>query len=358
MKELDLGLHFIIGLSGTTLSERDKKVLEFVQPAGVMLLSRNFDSSLTYEGWINSLKVLQEDVRKYSKRKNLIISIDHEGGRVIRPPSPITKFPYACFQTKRLKEVTSAMALELRSLGVNVSFAPVADIHSNPQNPVIGERSFATTAEDVAAYATLCAQTLLCEGIIPCGKHFPGHGDTSTDSHFTLPVLTQTLDELRKRELIPFRALVQMNIPMIMSSHISFPNIDPDFPGTLSKKILTNLLREELMFSGVIISDDIDMEAVRPAFDKEETISRGISAGLDMLIVARHPDGNSERPISLMKNLKSYLDKTPEISSLLFFSEKRIRALIEQLSSYEPYCLPEETLRGHEGLSLACSSRI
>ncbi|MFM1847679.1 MAG: hypothetical protein RL417_1153, partial [Pseudomonadota bacterium] len=265
------GNHIVIGLSGTTLDDSDKRMLAKVKPAGVLLLKRNFDHGSSYEAWLPKLRKLLEDVRNYAEREDIFVTIDHEGGRVCRTPAPITAFPPPLKYGARAAEVGSAIGIELASIGVNVDWAPLADIHSNPTNPVIGDRSFGSDPEMVGRYAVSFAQGLMSHGVLGCAKHFPGHGDTTVDSHLELPTLDLSAEELRNRELRPFRALIDIDIPFVMTAHILFPKIDPRFPATLSKKILGSLLRDGMGFQNIVIGDDLDMKAIAERFQASET---------------------------------------------------------------------------------------
>ena len=180
------------------------------------------------------------------------------------------------------------MGRELASLGFNLNFAPVLDIHTNPSNPVIGERAFGSTSEAVTEAALPFMRAMQAEGVIACGKHFPGHGDTSVDSHLGLPTQSSDLDALRQRELKPFAAAIAAGVPMIMTSHILYPNIDADAPVTLSRRFVTSILREELGFGGVTVSDDIGMGAMKGFFDSAEAAANFLAAGCDMLMVCAH----------------------------------------------------------------------
>lgn len=281
-----VGDHFMVGLRPTVaLDPRDRALLQDLRPAGVVLFKSNFLQDAPYEQWLAAHTQLIADVREAVGRDQLLIAIDHEGGRVCRTPAPITRFSYAARWAGQARAVGQAMGVELASLGVNVSFAPVLDIHSNPANPVIGLRAFGSTAETVSAAALEMMQALQSQGIIPCGKHFPGHGDTSQDSHRELPVLQQDLDALRQRELKPFIAAIQAGIPLLMTSHILLPHIDPQDPVTLSARFNQQLLREELGFKGVIVTDDIGMHAVSERFKDPWQAVRLLKAGADMLMV-------------------------------------------------------------------------
>jgi beta-N-acetylhexosaminidase len=234
------GNHFIIGLSGTTLSNQDKENLKRVKPLGVMLLARNFlkneDSSpLGYDRWIKALTYLLSETHKYAEREKMIVSIDHEGGRVHRTPPPIAHFPSASRYCRQAKDVAAVMGQQLASLGVNVVFGPCADIHSNPDNPVIGPRAFGTNPERVSESVLDFMTGLGTSTVLPCIKHFPGHGDTEKDSHLELPILNSTTEQLLQRECRPFEAAIAAGVPMIMTAHILFPKIDPKKPATMSK---------------------------------------------------------------------------------------------------------------------------
>lgn len=240
-----VGDHFIVGLRpSVALHERDRALLADLRPAGVILFKSNFLHDKAYEPWLHAHAQLIDDVRRVIGRPRLFIGIDHEGGRVCRTPAPITRFSYAAHWAEQSAAVGRAMGIELASLGVNLNFAPVLDIHSNPVNPVIGKRAFGTTEEQVRRAALPFVSAMQSEGVIACGKHFPGHGDTAQDSHHELPVLNLDLAALRRRELKPFAAAIEAGIHMIMTSHIMLPQVDPISPVTLSRRFNHDLLRE------------------------------------------------------------------------------------------------------------------
>src|ERR1700688_4759943 len=202
-----VGRHFLIGLQkSVSLTEQDRRLLSALRPTGIILYRENFKHGVPYEEWLPPLRELIESARACVERETLLVTIDHEGGAVFRPPPPITNFGPAAKWASRSGEVGAAMGVELRSLGINLNYAPVVDIHTNPINPVIGSRAFGETPEIVAQAARNFLLTLEREGVVGCPKHFPGHGDTSVDSHYDLPVVRRSLDELRQRELLPFAA--------------------------------------------------------------------------------------------------------------------------------------------------------
>ncbi|MGA2636227.1 beta-N-acetylhexosaminidase [Methylocella sp.] len=342
-----VGDHFIVGLRPTpSLDDRDRALLQDLKPAGVILFKSNFRHDLPYQGWLDSHRRLIEDIRAAAGRENLLIAVDHEGGRVCRTPAPITRFSYAARWAGESAAVGAAMGRELASLGFNLNFAPVLDIHTNPLNPVIGARSFGSTHEAVIAAALPFMRAMQAEGVIACGKHFPGHGDTSVDSHLGLPTQGSDLDALRTRELAPFAAAVAAGIPMIMTSHILYPNIDADAPVTLSRRFVTSILRDELGFGGVTVSDDIGMGAMKGFFDSPEAAARFLAAGCDMLMVCAHfTEADRARGFA-----KAILDATAAgrlDPALLARSKTRIAALRERAAPNEVRALPGSVFEAH-----------
>lgn len=299
----DVGKLFIVGLSGPRLSDLDKQILDQLQPAGVLLLKRNFLSEAPYSEWLGALEQLLLAVKSYLGTDRYIVSIDHEGGRVHRTPAPLTHFPTATRYASKAFEVGAAMGLELRSIGVNISWSPSCDINSNPSNPIINERAFSSSPDECALSACEFIKGLSSNGVLACIKHFPGHGDTTLDSHHELPTLNLTEEELDQRELIPFIRCIREGAPLVMTSHILFPKIDPDWPATLSSQILRRILREKLGFGGAIVTDDLDMKAILGRFSTAQTMARALNAGCNLFIVARFPNGNSDRPIDLAKGV-------------------------------------------------------
>lgn len=284
-----VGDHFVVGLRPTaTLHPLDRALLADLRPAGVVLFKSNFLQDQPYAAWIETYTRLIAEVRSAIGRDRLLIGIDHEGGRVCRTPVPITRFAYAARWADQAGPVGHVMGSELASLGVNLDFAPVLDIHSNPANPVVGPRSFGSTAEAVSKAALAFMSALQSEGVLACGKHFPGHGDTDKDSHYELPVLRRDLAELRQRELRPFMAAIAAGVPMIMTSHLLVPQVDPGTPVTMSRRFVHDLLREELGFKGVIVSDDIGMHAVSRLFENPSATGQLFSAGTDLMMVCAH----------------------------------------------------------------------
>ena len=346
------GQHLILGVSGTELTDLDKLLLATLRPIGIILFARNFDATAKYRVWREKLEKLIAECRQYTERPELFVSIDHEGGRVHRVPKPLTAFPYARFYAAEAEAVGEAMGRELASIGVSVNFAPCADIHSNPNNPVIGDRAFGTTALAAGTGARAFFEGQRRAKVVGCAKHFPGHGDTAQDSHFELPKILRTEAELVARELAPFSELVQAGIPMVMTAHILFPKIDPLYPATMSEKILSNLLRGGLGFSGVVVSDDLDMKAVASRVTEPDIIGRTIRAGCDMLIVSRNPEDKTNQPLEIARALGKALQQRVVSEDLLHQSFLRIEKLVtNEIVAHKVAELSGDILEEHRRLA-------
>jgi beta-N-acetylhexosaminidase len=342
-----VGIHFLIGLEPSpVLTGHDRALLSDLQPAGVILFKSNFRHDLPYEDWLQNHARLIADIRAATGREQMLIAIDHEGGRVCRTPAPITRFSYAAQWAGQAAEVGCAMGCELASLGINLSFAPVLDIHTNAKNPVIGARAFGETPEAVIAAALPFMEAMQSEKVLACGKHFPGHGDTSIDSHVGLPSQTLGLDELRARELRPFGAAIGTKIPMIMTSHILYPSIDPSLPVTLSRKFLTGILRDELGFLGVAISDDIGMGAMKGFFDDPYSVARLIESGCDMVMVCAHFT-DTGRARDFARAITNAIDDGRLDPAALERSRARVKNLMSRVAKNVVMFLPESIFRAH-----------
>ncbi len=220
----------------------------------------------------------------------LWVSVDQEGGRVARLKAPFTEWPPMA-TLGRSGDVTlaerfaRALAAELKAVGITLDYAPVLDILTNPKNPVIGDRAFAEKADEVARLGSAVIRTLQAEGVAACGKHFPGHGDTSTDSHHELPLVEHPIERLRQVEFVPFRAAIEAQVATIMTAHVFLPALDEERPASLSRRIVTGLLREELGYEGVIVSDDLEMKAIANQYSVPAAAVLAIEAGCDGLLI-------------------------------------------------------------------------
>ncbi|GAA3582144.1 glycoside hydrolase family 3 protein [Klugiella xanthotipulae] len=249
---------------------------------GVCLFSTNI-------GTPEQVRALTDAIRRANPRA--VIAIDEEGGDVTRlhhatgSPFPGNAILGRLDDPELTRRVAARVGEELREVGCTLTFAPDADINSNPDNPVIGTRSFGPTADVVARHTAEWVRGVQEAGIAASAKHFPGHGDTAQDSHLALPVIDRSLDELRERELVPFRAAIAQGTRTIMTSHILLPQLDPERPATLSPTILQGLLREELGFTGVIVSDALDMRGASAVTGIPEAAVRALAAGCDLLCI-------------------------------------------------------------------------
>ena len=337
----------MIGLQPSpVLTGHDRALLSDLRPAGVILFKSNFRHDLPYHDWLESHARLIGDIRAASGRERMLIAIDHEGGRVCRTPLPVTRFAYAGEWPSQAAAVGRAMGRELAALGIDLNFAPVLDVHTNPANPVIGPRAFGKTPEAVIAAALPFMDALQSEKIIACGKHFPGHGDTSVDSHVGLPLQTLGLDQLRARELKPFAAAVAAGLQMIMTSHILYPSIDKGLPVTLSRRFLTGILRDELRFSGVTISDDIGMGAIKGFFADPNAAVRLIESGCDMVMVCAHFTG-TDRVRDFARAIIAAAAGGRLDRVVLARSRARVNDLLARAAMNEVAALPESVFRAH-----------
>lgn len=254
---------------------------------GVVLFRRNFTDLAQVRGLVAELHGLAP------AEAPLVVAVDEEGGRVQRLREWQTAWP----AMRRLGErgdpaataaLATALGRELADLGIDLDFAPVVDVDTNPANPVIGDRSFAREADAVARHACAFLRALQAEGVAACAKHFPGHGDTSVDSHLGLPVLGHDLVRLRAVELPPFRAAIEAGVASVMTAHVLLPALDGAEPATLSFAAL-GLLRGELGYGGLVLSDDLDMRAVSERHPAPELAQRALAAGVDVLLACRDP---------------------------------------------------------------------
>jgi len=346
-----LGHRFLIGLQpGHVLSDHDKRLLSLLRPAGVVFFRANFKAGVPYEEWLGTHRQLIADIREYIGREEVIFSIDHEGGGVLRPPAPITPFAYARRWREHAAEVGHAMGRELASLGFNVNFAPVLDVNSNPDNPVIGRRSFGTTPEEVTRAARPFLHAMQAEGVMGCLKHFPGHGDTSVDSHYGLPVVDVDATTFRKRELVPFCELANGEARMVMTAHIVFPQIDPGTPATMSRTILQDVLRKELGFGGVVVSDDLGMKAISSMLDQPETSIKLANAGCDLLCMCAYW-ADTGLILRIIDNMIAGIRDGSVAETVLEQSHQRITTLLAELPRHEVTALSGEDFARHAGVA-------
>jgi len=284
-----IGRVLMVGVPGVELDEKTRSTLRRLHAGGVILFRRNI-------GTPSQLAALCREVHELPARP--LVGIDHEGGRVLRVGPPFTAFPPmalvgATGDDELARSVGRAMATELRAVGIDLNFAPVLDVNSNPANPVIGDRAFSDDPRIVARMGIALMQGFHDGGVLACGKHFPGHGDTDRDSHLELPVVRRDRSTLERTEFLPFRAAIAAGIPLLMSAHVVYPALDPERPATLSPAILQDLLRTQMGFRGVVVSDDLEMRAIRDRHDAGEAAVQALAAGADLLLACADL-GNAE----------------------------------------------------------------
>jgi beta-N-acetylhexosaminidase len=256
-----------------------------------------------------------------------LVAIDQEGGRVQRVKEPATVWPpmmafdRIADDTGLAEQVGRAMGDELRALGIDIDFAPVLDVHTNPANPIIGDRAFGRDAGTVSRRALAFARGLAAAGVLACGKHFPGHGDTATDSHLELPRIDHAGPRLETVELAPFAAAHAL--PMIMTAHVVFAALDADRPATLSRAVVTGLLRERFGYPGVIVSDDLDMKAIAATMGADVAAIAAIRAGCDALLLCRDRDNQ----LLAEEGLRKAAETDAELRGRIAESAARIRAM-------------------------------
>jgi beta-N-acetylhexosaminidase len=273
---------FLVGIPGPEIDAETRDFLAEFPVAGFTVFKRNFRSAAQLRRLVAAMKATGAGPEP-------LVAIDHEGGRVHRLGRPFTHFPpmaaVAVLDDPALATaVGRAMARELAAYGFDLSFGPVLDVYSNPRNRVIGERAFGTTPAQVIRLALPFARGLQAGGLIPCGKHFPGHGATVGDSHRVLPRYRDSAALLRRRDLPPFARFVRAGFPALMTSHIVYPALDPRRPATMSPRIATTLLRRTLGFRGVLFSDDLDMRAVSARWTPARVAVEALAAGCDALL--------------------------------------------------------------------------
>lgn len=302
--EEKVGQMLLAGIEGTALDAKAQAMIAGDKVGGIILYGPNISDLPGLVTLVNSLKQTNA-----GNPAPLFISVDQEGGKVSRLPKEFAALPPNGTvglkkEPKLAGEMGKLLARELRAAGFNMNFAPVLDVNSNPANPVIGERSFGSSPGLVSKLGLAEMQGLRSEGVIPVVKHFPGHGDTSVDSHLDLPVVRKTADQLRKTELPPFEAAVKEQAEAVMVAHILFPELDPDMPASLSEIAVGGLLRQQLGFQGVVITDDLGMGAVAKRFDLGEAAIRAVRAGCDILLVAHGYDKEKLVYDTLLQSVK------------------------------------------------------
>jgi len=291
--ELDLnkkiGQLFMVGFDGLEVNAHITQMIVEQHVGGVILFRRNVDTPEQVARLCRALQELNATVSDIP----LLIAIDQEGGMVMRLEQGVTPIPSAmAFQeggsTERCEQLNRVLGDELRQIGINMNLAPILDVNNNPMNPVIGVRAYGEDADTVIQYGMAAMRGQQASGLVTTAKHFPGHGDTSTDSHYALPLVGHNRARLDSLELPPFHAAIKQGVHAIMTAHVVFPAIEPqaDLPATMSKAVLTDLLRNEMGFNGVIITDCLEMAAISEGVGVAAGALATVQAGADIVLVS------------------------------------------------------------------------
>jgi beta-N-acetylhexosaminidase len=352
MKEI--GQQLIIGLRGLALEKDEADFIVQNNIGGIILFKRNIQDPAQLRTLVSDVQTLRH---KMPDKAPLFISIDMEGGRVHRVPPPFTQWPPVreigkIDSTSVAFKFASDMGAELKAVGINLDFAPSVDVLTNPKNTVIGDRSLSSDPEQVAKLASALVRGYIKSGVIPCAKHFPGHGNTLLDSHEALPIEDKTLTELEQMELVPFKKVFRARLDLVMSSHLLFPKIDPDWPVTLSKIFLTDILRTQLRYRQLVITDDLGMKALTNKYDTKTIAVRALQAGANILLYCNEPDAP---PLALEAIAEALKNKSLD-SKVVSENHKRILEIKkENITQPDPLAMEEVSqIVGHpEHLRLA-----
>ncbi len=354
-----VGQLFLVGFDGFTVPAEFRKHALKYGLGGVIYFKRNVQSPAQLAELANQL---QFDCRS-GDQPPYFISIDHEGGKVNRLVKPFTKFP----GIDALGEINSpklgfafgaAMAKELKAVGINMNYAPVIDVLTNPNNPVMAGRCFSNDPEIVAKLGSAVSRGIQKMGVMAVAKHFPGHGDTTEDSHFKLPRVDRALTELEKAELIPFRRVTRSRVEAVMTAHVINTSIDPEMPATLSSRTIDGLLRGDLRYNRLVISDDMEMKAILDHFGAEEAAVKSIQAGCDILIYrgeAGFPVKEIEAVVAAVEKGQISRKRLDESIARIQAAKKAYCAVTEKIDPIT--CVQDIGLPAHQELAEAIQRR-
>lgn len=288
-----IGQMLLFGWQGAThaenlcVNDHAAALVDDLAVGGVIVMGRNAETPERLRATISELQARATG----QGLPRLFVTVDQEGGEVSRlaPPHfrtiPDARWIGMTGDTCQARATARAIGEELRSVGINWDFAPVLDVDNNPNNPVIGPRSYGADPQLVAAMGAAAVRGFQVDaGIMACGKHFPGHGDTDVDSHHALPRVGHSMDRLNQVELTPFCAAIYAGLAALMTSHIIFDALDPELPATLSPRVLTGLLREKMEFDGIIITDCLEMKGVADGWGEVEAAILAVLAGADIVL--------------------------------------------------------------------------
>lgn len=319
------GQRMIVGLAGPRVTVEERAFIREARPGGFVLFARNIESPEQVRDLNRELfSLLPNDLPP-------VRCVDQEGGLVQRVKAPATVWPPMRFvgnvgDVRFTEQVGRALAREIRACGFDLDFAPVCDVDSNPKNPVIGQRAFAGDAKNVSKHVSACIRGMQDEGLIACAKHFPGHGDTSVDSHLALPIVEKEPPDLEQTELPPFAAAITAGVGSVMTAHVVYPGWDEDMPATMSRRIIHGQLRERLRFGGVVFSDDMEMKAVRGRYPLDMQLRLATEATVDSFLFCKELPLAVEGYETLVRLQED--DKGQESSAI--YAEKRWNTMRER----------------------------
>ena len=325
-----VGQMFMIGFDGATISDDLKKFIQGYYVGGCILFKQNMESPKQIAELINEMQALS--------KTPLFIAVDQEGGSVTRLEEPFTQFGHAAQiaatdSPKLTFEAYYAMAKELRAVGINYNFAPVVDVRTNPNNPVITkDRAYSSDPLIVTKIASGAIRGLQRGGVIACAKHFPGHGDTSTDSHKELPKVEHTLERLKKIEWLPFERVIRGGVESVMTAHIFNPNLDPEFPATLSAQTLA-YLRNDLRFQKTIIIDELDMASISKNYPIEIATQKAFAADVDIVLISK---GVEKQVKAIERILRDVLEIKLPLKRIERSSERITKVRNRYILPYKP----------------------
>jgi beta-N-acetylhexosaminidase len=281
-----IGQMILAGISETSLTSNTKDLVNNYHVGGIIFYANNLENPQQTVQLLNEMKS-----ENAPNRLPLLLSVDQEGGKVSRLPGDLIDTPTnakigAINNTQFSYEIGTLLGKELNAFGFNLDFAPVLDVNSNPNNPIIGDRSFGNNADIVSELGIKTMEGIQSQNIISVIKHFPGHGDTSVDSHLDLPRVNKSLEELKALELIPFTRAINNGADVVMVAHILLPQLDATFPSSMSENIITGILRKQLDFNGVVMTDDMTMKAITNNYDIGKAAVESVKAGSDIVMVA------------------------------------------------------------------------
>ena len=322
---IEMGQHMVTGFPGTTMPQEFIDIVKRAKIGNVILFTHNIES-------VPQMHKLCRDIDELITTEtghHPFITIDQEGGMVSRLPETAPVLPgqmalSSVGDEDTIENSTYLNGILLQKIGCNFNLAPSVDVNSNPRNPVIGVRSFGDDPHMVAEHGASSIKGYNRSGIISCAKHFPGHGDTSLDSHLSLPMIDKSMDELQD-QLLPFRKAIAEGVPAIMTSHILFPQIEKDnIPCTMSRTMLSGLLRKELGFKGLILTDCMEMKAIGKYYGTTEGCVKSLLAGADLIFISHHADLAEKTVYELCRKKEEG-----------FYCEEELKASLERIYDYK-----------------------